>query len=206
MIKGRAAFTIVELVIAVAVLVLVFAISVPRFADFARSQETARAVQDIVACIQKGQQEAAAPTVKETGFVGVTLRDEDNKLSCSASAYRPTKDGNALSEDNFKNADMASLKTWDGPSVSNLLIDKASSSMEGFGIRPNLDMMRIYFDVAKGGVPVVACTPTMCVRDNGGFSATIEIRDNSTTADQKGVLAGTINVGTLGQPIIYQAN
>ena len=82
----KAAFTLIELIIAVTIIILLVAIGLPRFNDFNLRQDIASSAQKLASCIQQAQQNALAPSdssgTKTVGYGVARIIYDKGTLSC----------------------------------------------------------------------------------------------------------------------------
>jgi prepilin-type N-terminal cleavage/methylation domain-containing protein len=90
-------FTVVEVVVAAAVMVLLISAALPRFVAYSRIQDFSQAATGLLQCVREGQATAVAPGQANGRYIAVVIRQADEP-SCQILAL----ESQAISEDYIK--------------------------------------------------------------------------------------------------------
>ena len=213
-------FTIIEVVIAIAISIILVAIAVPRYDQFSNQQDFNTSVEKLVKCMQIAQQAAASPPANSSyRFTGVVMKpnsvNSDN-MDCATYTY---------SSSTFSTSD----GTTSDPATSVLLDDAGGVPLSTSVTIPNIQlsgvtvpdypvknynipannnppaMLRIYFGVYEKGAPVVyvpcAVANTNCQNTYGIYSA-----DSQTVANPNTPVPFTYEKGFSLQLAVQNSN
>jgi prepilin-type N-terminal cleavage/methylation domain-containing protein len=197
------AFTIIELIIAVAIIGTLAAISIPQFGSFVRQQEFSTEVQKILSCVQTAQGRAAAPGEGSTyRYVGafVTVTSDPGNMSCKVESFPGSIDATILNGDNPPMGDL--ITEVDAPSLhlGITTIDKLPS-MDSPGV------LRIYFDSMYHGQPMAGkmCSTENCINSTKtGVPLPSYSSNEFTLTLSDGNYSKVVTIPLLGVPIQVQ--
>ncbi len=194
----KSAFTLIELIIALAVTIVLASVGVARYSSFIRQQDFLSGAQQITGCVQKGQQLAVTGGVTSTisgggsqpiryVVVNVFTQGGDTGLSCEIDGYPYVPGDTTLS--------LMDKTKIGGNNLLSLVSNVNNTTMSG--------EFSVVFGVLEHGLPldystdgVHSAAPATAVTNRLGLPASFQILTPS--GDQ---VTATVNIGQTGTPI-----
>jgi len=155
--RRKSAFTLIELILAVGVVVMLTAVAIPSFSTLNRSNQWEDSIQDLASCVQNAQREAATPDVSkiaQVAGIAPTLRftaaafayDGAGNVTCKDEYFADTKGVP------FTLTDMKNAVTPTGTFGITAALSTVSSVKFSGVTAPSAYV--VYFSASQGGVPV----------------------------------------------------
>lgn len=205
-------FTIIELVVAAAIIVVITAVALPRYNYFSDQQDFVSSSNELARCISAAQGEALrvgnSSASKRFVDAHITIAG-DGSINCKVRANRSSTINSALMEDLMVEDSVYSPKImrytkFDGAGDSLQVVGKASTLNAS-----TLRSIKIVFGSVERGIPVGIAT-------NDGVSTTVFYSSTSTSTTQgfetklklrspdNSDFYGQIYIGAFGSPIAFK--
>jgi prepilin-type N-terminal cleavage/methylation domain-containing protein len=230
----KGGFTIIELVIATAIVALLIAVGLPRFTTVNQKQQFVGSAQKIAECIQAAQTAAAAPAGGSIRYTSATVTATNpavQALTCQADSYAALKETDGAKRFITRADIMGDQRAIESP-VRTVIKPAATISGltliqfgDGFGLYKQGETgypasIRVFFGVNEGGKPVYVCrssqiimttclppqpdSTTATVKTAEGFPVKFYFRDISSAYETNNQLNGLVSIPPLGSPISYE--
>ena len=199
----KSAFTLIELILAVSVVVIMTAVAIPSFSTMNRGNDWNSGIQQITSCINTAQRQAASPTIGQTAgtlrYTAVKFTFSSGTLSCQDSTFSDVNGVPPNLATNGVFTSSGSVPLGSTGMLTNVISDTAkilaatTHTCSVTNLSP-LSTSILYFSVAEGGRPVAYnnCNVIGAIAQTDLWSIGLQKDSNSTD---------TISVPGIGSPI-----
>jgi prepilin-type N-terminal cleavage/methylation domain-containing protein len=212
-------FTLIELIISTALVVILLSVAVPRYSTYSRTQDMASSLGDLAGCIQKAQAAAAAPAESGQGSPAytqaeITYNTDSEATICTVYSY--TKDAKFGTDGNWDSvASPTGSQSQIGDPVPALNVVPCAVLTSLPGTYIDLPQtVRLRFGVLEGGVPRELFADTRFGAIDypstfgSGFTINLAlvpaIDTNQTVSCASHAGARVLFMGRLGLPVVIQ--